>query len=139
MDPQTTEAVPFWLANVDPKDWPKECPDFLANTSERDQRILATPDSQYHRLTWPEVQDIIRTNRIDLFQRVPSDLRKYLQYTAKIKADWVSIMDFVLSQRLQWRDLTPSGPPFTIAGMGLITTDGRGSLLQNLVLICASR
>jgi len=114
---ETIEAVPYWLVNIPPEQWPKECPDFLAKASDRDRTILATSDSHYHRLTWVEVQEIIRLNRIDHFQRVPSDLRKYLQFTSKIKAEWGSIIDFVLKQRLQWHDLTPSsGPPFANPG-----------------------
>jgi len=113
---ETIEAVPYWLVNVPPAQWPQECPDFLAKASDRDRAILATPDDQYQRLTWSQVQAIIRTNRIDRFQRVPSDLRKYLQFTSMIKAEWGSIMDFVLKRRLQWDDLTPSGLPFANPG-----------------------
>ena len=47
------------------------------------------------------------TNRIDLFQRVPSDLRRYLEYNAKIKKEYGSVMEFVLKERLQWMDLKP--------------------------------
>jgi len=114
---ETIEAVPYWLANVPQDQWEKECPEFLAKISERDKRILSTPASQYRRLTWEEVKDTIKTNRIDRFQREPGELRKYLQYTAKIKAEWGSIMDFVIKQRLQWTSLAPSGPPFSSPGM----------------------
>ncbi|CAI7649524.1 unnamed protein product [Penicillium pancosmium] len=57
------------------------------------------------------------TNRIDRFQRVPSDLRKYLEYTAQIKAEYGSVMQFVVKERLGWgdgntQDLQPKGGPF---------------------------
>lgn len=57
------------------------------------------------------------TNRIDRFQRVPSDLRKYLEYTARIKAEYGSVMRFVVKERLCWgdgdvQDLRPKGAPF---------------------------
>lgn len=61
------------------------------------------------------------TNRIDRFQRVPSDLRKYLEYTAHIKAEYGSVMRFVVKERLRWgngdtNDLKPRGSPFEFDG-----------------------
>lgn len=66
------------------------------------------------------------TNRIDRFQRVPSDLRKYLEYTAQIKAEYGSVMRFVVKERLRWGDgdsaenLKPRGRPFEFDGMQLV-------------------
>lgn len=63
------------------------------------------------------------TNRIDRFQRVPSDLRKYLEYTAQIKAEYGSVMRFVVKERLCWgngdspEDLKPRGRPFEFDGI----------------------
>ena len=60
---------PFWLVNVPRSEWPEKCPDFLINASDRDRAILSTPDSQYCRLSWMEVQEIVRkmisTPRVD--------------------------------------------------------------------------
>ncbi|MCJ1305604.1 hypothetical protein MMC08_008419, partial [Hypocenomyce scalaris] len=103
----TVDTLPYWLVNVPKERWPSLCPDFLINANAKDRRILSTPDAQYHRQPWPEVQHIIKTNRIDLFQRVPSDLRRYLAYNAKLKKEYGSVMNFVLKERLQWSDLTP--------------------------------
>ncbi|THV69510.1 hypothetical protein D6D19_07078 [Aureobasidium pullulans] len=107
------EALPYWLVNVPANQRPTECPGFLADANEKDKQILATPDSDYCRLSWPEVQDLIRKNRIDLFQRVPSDLRRYKGYTAKLKKEHGSVVSFVLSERLRWQDLVPRGEPFS--------------------------
>ncbi|THX08923.1 hypothetical protein D6D18_01412 [Aureobasidium pullulans] len=107
------EALPYWLVNVPANQRPTECPDFLADANEKDKQILATPDSDYRRLSWPEVQDLIRKNRIDLFQRVPSDLRRYKGYTAKLKKEHGSVLSFVMSERLRWQDLVPQGEPFS--------------------------
>ncbi|MCJ1476286.1 hypothetical protein MMC13_004952 [Lambiella insularis] len=108
------ETLPYWLVNVPRDQWPPSCPDFLLNANAKDRGILSTSDADYHRQTWPEVQQIIRTNRIDLFQRVPSDLRRYLGYSAKLKKEYGSVMNFVLQERLQWSDLTPSSSsPFS--------------------------
>ncbi|MCJ1434519.1 hypothetical protein MMC27_003888 [Xylographa pallens] len=102
------ESLPYWLVNIPRDQWPKECPEFLIDANTKDRGILSTPDSEYSRQTWEEVQQIIRTNRIDLFQRVPSDLRRYLAYNFKLKKEYGSVMHFVLKERLQWTDLTPS-------------------------------
>lgn len=64
---------------------------------------------------------IAGTNRIDRFHRVPSDLRKYLEYTTKIKAKYGSVMRFVVKERLHWGDgdtdnLKPKGRPFEYDG-----------------------
>jgi hypothetical protein len=67
-------------------------------------------------------------NRIDQFQRVPSDLRKYLEYMFHIKQKYGSVMSFVIKERLGWgdgrpEDIKPRGRPFEFAG-GLALVDG---------------
>ncbi|GAB7350171.1 hypothetical protein MBLNU459_g0835t1 [Dothideomycetes sp. NU459] len=107
------ETLPYWLVNVPPHQQPATCPDFLLTVNDKDRGILATPDSAYRRLTWPEVKDIVRTNRIELFKRVPSDLRRYLGYTAKLKKDYGSVMHFVMNERLKWTGLVQTGSRFS--------------------------
>ncbi|KAI5245264.1 hypothetical protein E4T43_03289 [Aureobasidium subglaciale] len=110
------EALPYWQVNVSPEQRSVECPAFLADANEKDQKILATSDADYRRLSWSEVQRLINTNRIDLFQRVPSDLRRYKAYTAKLKDEYGSVMSFVMTERLRWQDLVPKGEPFSDSG-----------------------
>ena len=61
-------------------------------------------------------------NRIDRFQRLPTDLRKYLEYTSQIKARYGSVMRFVVKERLRWGggddldELKPKGRPFEYDG-----------------------
>ncbi|KAI4740693.1 hypothetical protein E4T50_08884 [Aureobasidium sp. EXF-12298] len=107
------ETLPYWQVNVSADQRSAECPDFLKDANEKDQKILATPDSEFRRLSWPEVQELIRTNRIDLFQRVPSDLRRYKAYVARLKQQYGSVMNFVMAERLRWQDLVPQGEPFS--------------------------
>jgi hypothetical protein len=114
------ETLPYWQVNVPADQRSAECPDFLKDANEKDQTILATPDSEFRRLSWPEVQKLIQTNRIDLFQRVPSDLRRYKAYTARLKQQYGSVMNFVMAERLKWQDLLPQGEPFS--NPGKITT-----------------
>lgn len=59
---------------------------------------------------------LTETNRIDLFQRIPSDLRRYLQYIHDCKRAHGSVLNFVQHERLQWSSVAPSrNPPFTDA------------------------
>ena len=65
------EELPFWLVNVPWDQWPAECPDFLRDVGEKDRMIIGTPDSDYKRLSWQEVQEIISILPIVLFIRLP--------------------------------------------------------------------
>lgn len=114
--PSERETLPYWQVNVPAEQRSSECPNFLRDANEKDQKILATPDWAFRRLSWPEVQELIRTNRIDLFQRVPSDLRRYKAYTSKLKDQYGSVMNFVMTERLRWQDLVPRGEPFSNPG-----------------------
>ena len=52
---------------------------------------------------------------------MPSDLRKYLEYTAHIKVQYGSVMRFVVKERLEWgdgdtEDMKPKGGLFEFNG-----------------------
>lgn len=47
-----------------------------------------------------------------MFHRVPSDLRKYRQYTHKLIKEYGSILNFIVRERLHWPDLKQKGAPF---------------------------
>lgn len=56
---------------------------------------------------------------------MPSDLRKYLEYTAYIKAQYGSVMRFVVKERLGWgdgdiKDVKPKGGMFEFNGMFIV-------------------
>ncbi|KAH8737233.1 hypothetical protein BGZ61DRAFT_525395 [Ilyonectria robusta] len=106
-------ALPYWQVNVPGPDRLVDCPDFLLNISAKDFSILSTPDSDYHILTWDEVCQIAKANKLDHFQRVPSDLRRYKAYTFNLTKTYGSVADFVLNQRLQWKaPVRARGRPF---------------------------
>jgi hypothetical protein len=106
-------TIPYWQVNVPASQREEQCPEYIASLKDKDIGILSTPDNEYHVLTWPEVQKIISDNRIDFFQRVPSDLRRYLEYNFMLKKQYGSVMNFVLSKRLQWTEpITAAGKPF---------------------------
>jgi hypothetical protein len=109
----STTPLPYWQINVPEPLREAQCPPFLATLNAKDMAIISTPDSQYHILTWSEVRQIIADNRIDLFQRVPSGLRRYLAYNHMIKKEYGSVMEFVLTKRLGWKlPIVADGRPF---------------------------
>ncbi|KAI0176770.1 hypothetical protein BJ166DRAFT_7278 [Pestalotiopsis sp. NC0098] len=111
-------GLPFWQVNVPEHERTQECPEFLRDLSPKDVGIIATPDEQYVRITWPEVQQIVAENRLGAFQRLPSDLRRYLAYTSKLKHVYGSVINFVLRERLGWQVPTAPGgeAPFACDG-----------------------
>lgn len=106
-------ALPYWQVNVPGPERLVDCPDFLLNISEKDFSILSTPDRDYHILTWDEVRQIAKANKLDHFQRVPSELRRYKAYTFNLARTYGSVADFILNQRLQWKvPVLARGRPF---------------------------
>ncbi|ENH61023.1 hypothetical protein FOCG_10032 [Fusarium oxysporum f. sp. radicis-lycopersici 26381] len=109
----STETVPFWNMNIPKDQRTEECPDFLQGLHKKDQGILSTPDQEYHIFSWAEVRDIIQTNRLEKFKRVPSELRRYKAFTFYLKQKYGSIANFIHEHRLGWSTpLTPRGAPF---------------------------
>ncbi|TGO29002.1 hypothetical protein BPAE_0020g00470 [Botrytis paeoniae] len=97
-------SLPYWQTNIPFSAQTPHCPPSLQSLSQKDIHILLTPESAYLILTWPIVRHIIRTNRLDLFQRKPSQLRKYLEYCYSIKQTHGSMMRFILDEKLQWNE-----------------------------------
>ncbi|KAL5440644.1 hypothetical protein PMIN05_004837 [Paraphaeosphaeria minitans] len=120
------EPLPFWLVNVTRDQWPAECPDFLEELGDKDRRIIRTPDSEFKRLTWDEVKHLISIDRVDLFHRVPSELRRYRQFTHRLVKQYGSIMNFIVNERLQWKSMSPRGRPFEYDGTTLSNTSVHG-------------
>ncbi|KAF2675854.1 hypothetical protein K458DRAFT_425168 [Lentithecium fluviatile CBS 122367] len=106
------EPLPFWLVNVPREQWPDECPDFLRECGEKDRRIIGTPDAEHKKLSWEEVRHFISINRVDFFHRVPSELRRYRQFTHRLIKEYGSIMNFIVNERLQWKSMVARGRPF---------------------------
>lgn len=110
-DSPPSPNLPFWQVNIPPALRTAECPDFLRQVSDKDRDIISTPDAEYVADSWEVVQQKVAQNRLELFQRLPSDLRRYLAFTWKLRQDYGSIMNFILTHRLQWAPLpiTPRG------------------------------
>ncbi|WYZ34415.1 hypothetical protein EsH8_I_000691 [Colletotrichum jinshuiense] len=108
-----TPTLPYWQINVPKARRTDECPEGLRNLSAKDVGILSTPDAAYRPQTWDEVRQLVATNRLDLFQRVPSELRRYRLFIHQLIQEHGSVMNFVLRRRLGWEEpLKPEGKPF---------------------------
>lgn len=113
MGSTTPPSLPYWQINIPASQREEHCPQFLQTLSQKDLSIVSTPDELYRILSWPAVRQIIKNNRLDAFQRVPSDLRRYLAYIYSIKKSHGSVMNFVLKERLGWEEpIVAKGNPF---------------------------
>lgn len=107
------DPIPYWQVNITPSQREIDCPPYLQSLKPKDIAIISTPDSEYHILSWPEVQAIVARNALDAFQRIPSDLRRYLAYNYYLKQKYGSVMEFVLRERLGWKQpIAAEGEPF---------------------------
>lgn len=105
-------SLPFWLVNVPREQWPTACPLFLKDCGDKDKRIIGTRDELYANMTWEEVKEIVRIDRVDKFHRVPSELRRYREFTYNVIRDYGSIMKFIVDERLGWTSMEARGRPF---------------------------
>lgn len=105
--------LPHWQVNVPPAERTATCPPFLENLCAKDLHNVSTPDDLFQTLTWPQVQAIITSNHLEAFQRIPSQLRRYLEYVHNLRKAHGSVMTFILRERVRWPEtITPEGKPF---------------------------
>ncbi|KAM0329797.1 hypothetical protein ACHAQA_003961 [Verticillium albo-atrum] len=111
----THTPLPYWQVNIPPGERTAECPAALRNLGDKDIGILSTLDADYHAQSWAEVRLLTATNQLELFQRVPSDLRQYRVFIYDLIQAHGSVMNFVLKHRLGWQaPITPKGKPFEL-------------------------
>jgi hypothetical protein len=111
--PAKPGSLPYWQVNVPESQREAECPEFLRNINLKDRNILATPDSDYHILTWEETCELVRLNQLHKFQRVPTELRRYKAYTWGLIKTYGSVANFIFNERLRWEaPVHPRGAPF---------------------------
>ncbi|KAF5018651.1 hypothetical protein F66182_9356 [Fusarium sp. NRRL 66182] len=109
----SADTLPFWNCNIPEEQWTIDCPAFLQNLSEKDRGILSTPDAEYHIYSWDEVREIIQTNHLERFKRVPSELRRYKAFTFHLRQQYGNVASFILEHRLGWAaPVTARGAPF---------------------------
>ncbi|KAJ5742407.1 uncharacterized protein N7511_011426 [Penicillium nucicola] len=73
------------------------------NLTALDRQLLAMTDEEFVDHDWEDLQDIIARNDLGALKRKPSDLRRYLAWSADTKAQYGSIMNYICQQRLQWQ------------------------------------
>jgi hypothetical protein len=107
------DEVPWWNVNIPESKRTAECPPFLAGLKPKDHEILSTPDEKFHIQTWAEVQHLAASNRLDLFERLPSELRRYHEFNFHLKQKYGSVLQFILTNRIFWEEpIVPRGAPF---------------------------
>ncbi|KAK3677087.1 hypothetical protein LTR78_003292 [Recurvomyces mirabilis] len=89
-----------------------------------DRQLLATKDSDYHRITWIDLKQIIAKNTLEDLKRLPSDLKRYLAWSHNIKAQYGSITTFVIRERLRWTPEPSPSPSSTKPGTPSTTDSG---------------
>jgi len=76
--------------------------------TETDIWVLSQTDEEFHLHDWDELRQIIDTNNLSILKRKPSDLRRYMEWTHLTKAQYGSMVNYLLQHRLPW-----GAPPFT--------------------------
>ncbi|UNI21455.1 hypothetical protein JDV02_007444 [Purpureocillium takamizusanense] len=75
-----------------------------------DKWILSQTDEEFKLHDWEDLKQIIESNNLSILKRKPSDLRRYMKWTAETKAAYGSMTNYILTHRLpkSWGQ-----PPFT--------------------------
>ena len=100
------DKLEYWQMNTPFP--PARCPEFLQNLSAKNIRILQTADADFKPLTWHEVKTAIANDDLNIFWRVPSEQRRYLEFCWLQKRKWGSMTAFVLEERLHWGHIDTS-------------------------------
>ncbi|RDA89746.1 hypothetical protein CP533_1063 [Ophiocordyceps camponoti-saundersi (nom. inval.)] len=107
-------SLPYWHYNVPDDEKTVDCPSFLLHLSDKDRRIIGSPESAFNILDWPRVRQLVASNRLDLFQRSPLALRRYRAFIHALSGSHGSVTEYLLRHRLRWPDppVAPRGRPF---------------------------
>ncbi|KAM0284418.1 hypothetical protein ACHAQH_001994 [Verticillium albo-atrum] len=78
--------------------------------TDTDKWVLSLTDEEFKLHDWDDLKSIIEANRLEVFKRKPSDLRRYMKWTSETKAEYGSMTNYLLAHRLPkaW-----GAPPFT--------------------------
>ncbi|CAK7268495.1 hypothetical protein SEPCBS119000_003091 [Sporothrix epigloea] len=68
--------------------------------TDTDRELLSLADDQYVCHDWADLQNIIETNNLAILKRKPSDLRRYMEWTANTQSEYGSITRYLLIHRL---------------------------------------
>ncbi|KAG5982168.1 hypothetical protein E4U55_002238 [Claviceps digitariae] len=78
--------------------------------TDTDKWVLSQTDQEFKKHDWQDLKHIIETNQLCVLKRSPSDLRRYMSWTAETNAQYGSTTQYLLANRLpsSWGQ-----PPFT--------------------------
>ncbi|KAI5459936.1 hypothetical protein BGZ63DRAFT_415377 [Mariannaea sp. PMI_226] len=82
--------------------------------TEVDKWILSQTDEEFRCHDWEDLKNVIENNDLSVLKRKPSDLRRYMKWTAETKAQYGSMTNYLLTHRLPQAWGTP---PFTPASL----------------------
>ncbi|PHH89897.1 hypothetical protein CDD83_5011 [Cordyceps sp. RAO-2017] len=93
-----------------------------------DRWVLSQTDDEFQRHDWQGLKDIIETNDLAVLKRTPSDLRRYMAWTADVKARYGSMTQYILENRLPkaWGQ-----PPFTPESQVPLASEADYAVLLN--------
>ncbi|KAL8294293.1 hypothetical protein RB597_007978 [Gaeumannomyces tritici] len=74
-----------------------------------DKWVLSQTDEEFKYHDWDELREIIDNNKLEVLKRKPSDLRRYMKWTAETKAEYGSMTKYIMVHRLP---KTWGEPPF---------------------------
>lgn len=77
--------------------------------TEVDKWVLSQTDEEYQCHDWEDLEKIIGENNLSVLKRKPSALRQYMKWTAETKAQYGSMTQYLLENRLP---KTWGAPPF---------------------------
>ncbi|KAF7131356.1 hypothetical protein CNMCM5793_004527 [Aspergillus hiratsukae] len=78
----------------------QEMPDW--NLTEVDRMLLRQTDEEHEPHSWDELKWIIQENRLELFKRRPSHLRRYINWSKGKKEQYGGILAYICQERLRW-------------------------------------
>ncbi|KAF3063723.1 hypothetical protein GL218_01396 [Daldinia childiae] len=99
------------MSDIPTKVAPEDAPFPLTDV---DKWILSLTDEEYQYHDWEDVKKIIEENNLSVLKRKPSDLRRYMKWTAEIKIEYGSMTNYLMKHRLPkvW-----GSPPFKPASI----------------------
>ncbi|KAL9622840.1 MAG: hypothetical protein Q9160_002766 [Pyrenula sp. 1 TL-2023] len=81
-----------------------------------DRYVLSQTDEEFHYHSWDELKQIIAEHNLSILKRRPSDLRRYMAWSAETKRQYGSMTNFICRERLHWpllpESTAESGPLF---------------------------
>ncbi|PYI34257.1 hypothetical protein BP00DRAFT_390670 [Aspergillus indologenus CBS 114.80] len=72
------------------------------NLTEVDRQVLAQTDEEFILHDWEDLKSIIARNDLGILKRKPSDLHRYLAWSASTKQKYGSITNYICQERLHW-------------------------------------